>query len=44
MLARGELDAQSLITHTFPLDKIRDAFYAAANKSESGALKVLITY
>ena len=44
MLARGELDAQSLITHTFPLDKIRDAFYAAANKNESGALKVLITY
>ena len=44
MLARGELDAKSLITHTFPLDRIKDAFYAGANKKETGAIKVLITY
>jgi 2-desacetyl-2-hydroxyethyl bacteriochlorophyllide A dehydrogenase len=44
LLARGELDAKSLITHRFPLDKISDAFHAALNKGESGALKVLITY
>ena len=44
MLARGELDAESLITHRFPLEKISDAFDAALNKAESGALKVLITY
>jgi len=44
LLARGELDAESLITHKFPLDRISDAFHAALNKGESGALKVLITY
>ena len=44
MLARGELDAKSLITHRFPLDRISDAFQAALNKGDSGALKVLITY
>jgi len=44
LLARGELDAKSLITHRFPLDRISDAFQAALNKGESGALKVLITY
>jgi threonine dehydrogenase-like Zn-dependent dehydrogenase len=44
MLARGVLDAESLITHRFPLDRISDGFDAALNKGESGALKVLITY
>jgi 2-desacetyl-2-hydroxyethyl bacteriochlorophyllide A dehydrogenase len=44
LLARGKLDAKSLITHRFPLDKISDAFHAALNKRESNALKVLITY
>lgn len=44
MLARGALDAKSLITHRFPLDKINEAFQAALNKGDSGALKVLITY
>ncbi len=44
LLSRGELDAGSLITHRFPLDRISDAFEAALNKGESGALKVLITY
>ena len=42
MLSRGMLDAKSLITHRFPLDRINDAFQAALNKSESGALKVLV--
>lgn len=44
LLARGKLDAESLITHKFPLESISDAFHAALNKGESGALKVLITY
>ncbi|MBD3183287.1 alcohol dehydrogenase catalytic domain-containing protein [Candidatus Poribacteria bacterium] len=44
LLARGELDAEALITHKYPIDKISDAFEAALNKRESGALKVLITY
>jgi 2-desacetyl-2-hydroxyethyl bacteriochlorophyllide A dehydrogenase len=44
LLARAKLDAKSLITHMFPLEGISDAFHAALNKGESGALKVLITY
>jgi len=44
MLARGVLDGESLITHRFPIEKLSDAFDAALNKGESGALKVLITY
>ena len=44
LLARGELDAESLITHRFPLGRISEAFDAALNKAESGAIKVLITY
>ena len=44
LLARGKLDAKFLITHKFPLDRISDAFHAALNKGESGAIKVLITY
>lgn len=44
LLARGELDAESLITHRFPVDRISEAFHAALNKGESGALKVLIVY
>ena len=44
LLAKGELDAEILITHKFPLNKISEAFHAALNKSESGALKVLVTY
>ena len=44
LLARGALDAESLITHRFPLERISDAFHAALNKGESNSLKVLITY
>lgn len=44
MLANGKLDAKSLITHRFPLDKIAEAFNTALNKGGSGALKVLVTY
>jgi L-iditol 2-dehydrogenase len=44
LLTRGELNAKALITHKFPLDRISDAFHAALNKDESGALKVLLVY
>lgn len=44
LLSRKKLDADSLITHRFPIDNIREAFYTALNKEESKALKVLITY
>lgn len=43
LLSRGKLDAKSLITHRFPLDKLGDAFKTALNKEEYGALKVLVT-
>ncbi len=44
MLAAGKLDAEAIITHRFPLDDIGNAFEAALNKGDSGAVKVLITY
>jgi L-iditol 2-dehydrogenase len=43
LLSRGKLDADSLITHRFPLDNLSEAFHSALNKEESGALKVLVT-
>lgn len=43
MLASGKLDAKSLITHTFPLDRIKEAFQTGVNKKETGAIKVLVT-
>jgi threonine dehydrogenase-like Zn-dependent dehydrogenase len=43
LLSRGKLDADSLITHRFSLDKLSEAFHSALNKEESGALKVLVT-
>ncbi|MGB9594953.1 MAG: zinc-dependent alcohol dehydrogenase [Candidatus Poribacteria bacterium] len=43
LLAKGKLDANSLITHRFPLDRLSDAFKTALNKEEYGALKVLVT-
>jgi len=43
LLSKGKLDANSLITHRFPLEKLIDAFKTALNKEEYGALKVLVT-
>lgn len=42
MMADGRVDAAPLITHRFPLDQIGEAFAAADNKRESGAIKVLV--
>ncbi|MBI3971974.1 MAG: alcohol dehydrogenase catalytic domain-containing protein [Chloroflexi bacterium] len=42
MLASGRIRAEPLITHHFPLDRIGDAFAAAADKRSSGAIKVLV--
>ena len=33
-----------MLTHTFPLDQWRDAFFAIANQEESGAMKVAIDF
>jgi threonine dehydrogenase-like Zn-dependent dehydrogenase len=42
MMADGRFHPLEMITHHFPLDKIGEGFAAAANKAESGAIKVLI--
>lgn len=42
LLAAGKLKAREYITHTFPLDRIGQAFAAADNKRESGAIKVVV--
>ena len=42
LLASGRVRAEPLITHHFPLDRIGDAFAAAADKRASGAIKVLV--
>ncbi len=42
MLQRGQLHAAPLITHRFPLERIREAFQVADDKASSQAIKVLI--
>jgi 2-desacetyl-2-hydroxyethyl bacteriochlorophyllide A dehydrogenase len=42
LLAAGRVDAGPLLTHHYPLDRIGDAFAAAADKRSSGAVKVLV--
>jgi len=42
MLAAGKPKAGELITHTFLLEQIGEAFAAADNKRESGAVKVVV--
>jgi alcohol dehydrogenase len=41
-LRSRKLDAKSLITHHFKLDRIHDAYEAFAHASDTGALKVII--
>ncbi|WJM26005.1 zinc-binding dehydrogenase [Novosphingobium resinovorum] len=43
LLANGKLEAAKLITHRFTLDRINEAFEAAAAKEETGAVFVAIT-
>lgn len=42
LLAAGKLDAKSLITHRFPLDRINEAFETAEAKHDTGAVFVAI--
>ena len=42
MIAAGRVQAEPLITHRFPLERIADGFAAADDKRGSGALKVVI--
>jgi threonine dehydrogenase-like Zn-dependent dehydrogenase len=43
MMVSGRFHPLKVITHRFPLDDIAAGFEAAANKAESGAIKVIIT-
>jgi L-iditol 2-dehydrogenase len=43
LLAKGKLDAKSLITHRFDLERINEAFETADAKEETGADFVAIT-
>jgi threonine dehydrogenase-like Zn-dependent dehydrogenase len=42
LLAGGRIEVAPLITHRFPLARIRKAFAAADDKRRSGAIKVLV--
>jgi len=42
LLIDGRIDAKSLITHRFPLEKINEAFETAENKRKTNAIKVVI--
>jgi len=43
LLAKGKLNARKMITHSFPLDKINEAFETAQNKEDTNALFVALT-
>jgi threonine dehydrogenase-like Zn-dependent dehydrogenase len=40
LAAAGRVDLRSMLTHTFGLERWRDAFLAIANQGDSGAVKV----
>jgi threonine dehydrogenase-like Zn-dependent dehydrogenase len=42
MLASGRVAAEPIISHHYPLDRIGEAFAAAADKKRSNAVKVLV--
>jgi len=44
LLESGKIDAKSLITHKFPLEKISEAFEVALEKGSSQSIKVQITF
>lgn len=39
LIDSGKIDATKLVTHSYPLDEIQEAFRVSADKS-SGAIKV----
>ena len=44
LVEAGRVDVSAMLTHTFPLEKWRDAFGAVADQSSSGALKVAFDF
>lgn len=42
LMASGRLDAEAVITHRYPLERIAEAFAACADKARSHAIKVVV--
>ncbi|MGI6368847.1 MAG: zinc-dependent alcohol dehydrogenase [Anaerolineae bacterium] len=42
LLARGKLQAEPLITHRYPLERIQEAFAVADNKQTGNSIKVIV--
>ncbi len=42
MAAAGRLPTSSMVTHTFPLDLMEEAYDVFGRASETGALKVVL--
>jgi len=42
LLAEGKISAEKLITHRYPLEKVKDAFETALNRKETKSIKVEI--
>lgn len=42
MLIKGDVDVKTLITHSFPMSKIKEAFETALNKEKTRAIKVTV--
>jgi len=43
LLAKGKLNAKKMISHSFPIEEINDAFMVAKDKKHSDALFVTLT-
>ncbi len=44
MLAKGKIDAKSIITHKFSLDQTSEAFEVALDKAKNESIKVQIVF
>ena len=44
LLARGKIDAKTLITHRYPLDKVSEAYETAMTKERKKSIKVEIVF
>jgi threonine dehydrogenase-like Zn-dependent dehydrogenase len=44
LVVAGRVDLTPMLTHTFPLERWRDAFYTIATQGETGAVKVAIDH
>jgi threonine dehydrogenase-like Zn-dependent dehydrogenase len=40
LVSQGRIDLDGMLTHTFPLDRWRDAFTTIVNQGDTGAIKV----